>query len=344
MKETAAGLVSSRRRALGMLGGLLASTGAARAVDNVYLGYGTIEGTNLLEQDLLTYAGERFGVHESTIEIDDVRMTIGEEAIQTVGDGGSTRETATPGATSAAEARRIDAELGLQDNPVEQLVADIDALNHGQFTFEFVGLHEFFERNQSGTFRPYTVAAVRGPAYKQVDPTLIAELSDTDPRQTAKLATGLAKGLRAHSEYDVERYLAGALEDNVLRGAFDLRSWFESPDDVEAIVSRANDGLFCTEIAHATIEAFHSVPAHQQSIPVACAHVADRRHKHAYTGLATVLRDNDELVVRMTFADYMNPLLNETLNLRWLLGDTLDAYDDGHRTTNIYWDNYAGIA
>jgi hypothetical protein len=344
MKELPTGLVSSRRRALAAFGGALTLTGAARAVDNVYLGYGTIEGTNLLAQDLDSYASERFGVRASTVDLGAYQLTIDTGEVIATEQRGSKRATATPGVTNTERAAQIDADLGLEDGPFEELVADLDAIDRGAFEFEFLGLEAFFERGQTGRVRPYTVAAIRGPAYERADPTLVAELADTDPSDTPALATGLATGLRHHSEYDVQRYLAGAVEDNVLQGTVELRSSFQSPHDLEAIAAGTNDGLFCTEIAHATIEAFHAVAPPRQSVPVACAHIADRRHKHAYTGLATVLREDDKLIVPMTFADYMNPLLHDTLYARWLLGDQLDAYDDGHRTSNIYWNEYAGIA
>ena len=117
----------------------------------------------------------------------------------------------------------------------------------------------------------------------------------------------------------------------------DLRQHFETPTDFEALAGGENSGLFCTELTYRGIDAFHSVHPTEQSPPICCAYVRDERHKHAYLALATVLRDDGELVVPMTFVDYTYALLYDDLRLTWLLGEGIEAYTTRHRATEIDW-------
>ncbi len=77
--------------------------------------------------------------------------------------------------------------------------------------------------------------------------------------------------------------------------------------------------------------------AHRQHPPVLGAKVVDARHGHVYVGVASVVRENGNLVIPMTFVDYRNSTLTDDLHLRWLLGEELTAYDERHRVTDIYW-------
>jgi hypothetical protein len=84
--------------------------------------------------------------------------------------------------------------------------------------------------------------------------------------------------------------------------------------------------------------------------------VTDARHKHVYTGLATVVREDEggadggeggdenaagDLVVPMTFLDYMHSTQYDDLHLRGVLGEGVNAYDRRHRTDDVYWNRYA---
>ena len=88
--------------------------------------------------------------------------------------------------------------------------------------------------------------------------------------------------------------------------------------------------------------------------------VTDARHKHVYTGLATVVREGayggdggaggggsggeragGDLVVPMTFLDYMHSTQYDDLHLRGVLGEGVNAYDRRHRTDDVYWNRYS---
>lgn len=63
----------------------------------------------------------------------------------------------------------------------------------------------------------------------------------------------------------------------------------------------------------------------------------DWRHKHVYNGLASVVRDEDELRVPVTFLDYTYSTLYDDLRVRRIAGEGLCAYDRGHRADEVYW-------
>lgn len=326
----------TRRQLLAGAVGGGAVVGGGKAVDNVVLGYDRYTGTNLLRQDLdplvladLRPSGSHATLEDGRIEHDDWTVAVRAD--------GETLASLDVRRTDPDDAADRDAELGLSDGPLEELVADLGAFEAGRLRLEYSSYPSFFERCDGAETRPFTVAALRG--YRSADPDVVADFADAPPENPLAVAEGLVDGFRDHSSYDVPRYLAGSVEDNVLFGAVDLRQHFESPTDFEALRSGENDGLFCYELARRSVEAFQAVPTTAQSPPVFGGYVKDDRHKHVYTILASVLRADGDLVIPVTFLDYTHTTLYDDLRATRVLGEGLDAYGDRHRATSIDWYN-----
>lgn len=327
----------SRRKLLGGIGGASIAAGAAKAADNVLLGYGALTGTNLREQDLASRVRERFTPLPATTTVGGVDVSVTSEMVVVDPPANPPRRFGTADERAAAE---TDADLGL-DGSLAALLADLRSLSAGEETFAFSRTSAFLDRIGAAAPRPATVAALRGDRYTSPDPEAIRRFTGADPAATDALIDGLARGFREFASYDVERYLAGSIEDNLLLGAGDLRAPFRSATDFETLLDSENVGLFCYDFAYRSIEAFHAVPAPAQTAPVLGVVVADARHKHVYTGIASVIRDGSDLVIPMTFVDYMHATLNAQFGLRAFLGEGIEAYDDRHRTTDVFWNDYA---
>lgn len=332
----------TRREALkGLAGGGLA-LGGAKAVDNVLVGYGVLTGTNLVDQDLASFVGARFGPSAYATGVDGNRFGYVDGNLTL--DAGDGSERLPVAAGSLDRAATIDDEHGLGGRFVA-LARDLVAVDAGDYRFEFSTVTDFLERvaraHDAGRTRPETVGALRGSRFASIDRSVIRAFADVDPAEPGALVDGIAAGFREHANYDFARYAAGSVEDNVLFGAADLREGFRSPTSFAAILDGRNAGLFCYDFAYRSIEAFHAVAPSEQTLPVMGAVVADARHKHVYTGLASVVREDGELTVPMTFVDYMHSTQYDDLGLRGLLGEGVNAYDRRHRTSDVYWNRYA---
>lgn len=324
---------ASRRELLAFAGGAGLGLGTVRAVDNVLIGYGRITGTNLHEQDLEEWAIEGF-------EPNPVELSAGPGSVQADGqeltvESETTTESVNLARITAEEAAALDEEHGLDGAPITELSADLPALERGDVEFRFSTIDRFFERAAAAESRPFTTGTVRGSM--DADPTFVEAFTGVNPTDPEPLVEGLADAFREHSYYDIPRYAAGSIEDNVLLGRVDLREHFESPTDFEALAAGENDGLFCTELTLRGIDAFHAVQPLRQDPPICCAYVRNSRHKHAYLGLASVVRSDGDLVVLMTFVDYTYALLYDDLRIRRIVGDGVEAYDTRHRATEIVW-------
>lgn len=326
----------TRRRALAAgLGGAV-TAGAARAIYNVFIGYGLVTGTNLLKQDLDPLVSEKLwpsrervatpGAYEIGLRGGEIRVV----------EGARLHRSFDPRVDDPADAAAADAELGFEDGPLEQLVADLGALDAGDVRFEYGSYPDFFALLAERDPRPYTVQALRGR--RSADPSLVREFADADPADPEALVEGLADGFRGYAGYDFERYVAGSVEDNVLLGKRDLRKHFESETDFEALLAGDVSGLFCNELTRRSVDAFQAVPAPDQRGPVLAGFVVDSRHKHVYTIVASAVRGaDDELVIPVTFLDYTDVTQNDDLRIDWLIGDGLDAYHKKRRATRIGW-------
>lgn len=324
----------SRRQFLAGAGGTVAAVGGGRAIYNTMLGYGHFGlGTNLLEQDLAPLFDEHL-VASYDESFDDVRVWLDDDGVGVETDG-SNRILGFEATDGEREARRLDDELGLEGR-IEGILEDGDALRADEYTFEFHEPAAFFERLEDATFRPDAVAAIRGRFDRAVDPDIVETFAGTDPADPEAVIYGLKEGFREHASYDVPRYAAGSVEDNVIFGAYDLRQHFTSPVDFESLLAADSTGMFCWEFVYRSMEALQALAPWGQTVPVAACYVSDRRHKHAYTGVVSAIED-DGLRLPTTFVDYTYSTLYDDLRLTWLLGEGLEAYDSRHRADTIYW-------
>ncbi|MFD1512433.1 hypothetical protein [Halomarina rubra] len=321
-----------RRRVLRLLGGSVGALAGFKAIDNVVLGYGVLVGTNLTEQDLDAVAGASFGPQADAVTLDDATLRFDDDTITVE----SSRGTDTLDATDRERARRLDEDHAL-DGALVRTVEDQRAFAEDAVGFEFSTLEAFFERTRNGDTRPETVERCRGPFFRDVEPATVERFTEADPADPEATVHGLTDGFRRYADYDVPRYLAGSVEDNVLFGAADLRAGFEDPVDFESLLAAGETGMFCYEFVWRSMEAFHAVPAREQTVPVVSAHVFDARHKHVYTALASVLREDGELVVPTTFVDYTHTTMYDDFLLRGVMGEGLEAYNTRHRATRIRW-------
>lgn len=327
----------SRRQLIGSVAGGTVLLGAGRAVYNVLLGYDRFTGTNLLRQDLDPLVAEHLSPSEPSvatvdgyeIEQDDGTFTLREP------EAGDPVATLDPATDDPEDAAAVDDDYDLPGGPLEQLVADLGALDAGDVRFEYDSYPTFFDRIRDAEDRSFTVAALRGR--RSTDPETVEAFAEADPADPEAVAEGLVEGFREHTNYDVERYVAGSIEDNVIFGRRDLRQHFESPTDFEAMIEGEDSGLFCYELTRRSVEALQATPATEQTTPVFAGFVQNSRHKHVYTVVASALREDGEFVVPVTFLDYTDSTLYDDFRLRRILGEGLDAYDDGHRATNIAW-------
>ncbi|MFD1645971.1 hypothetical protein [Haloarchaeobius litoreus] len=334
----------TRRRALTALGTTVGFAGSAKAIDNVFVGYGIVEGTNLVDQDLATVVGQRLQPRNTWTRVRDNDLVVHDGVAFLEGDG--VDESLDLATATRADAREIDDELGVE--LFEPLVADHETLARMRDTnaaevdgvrFEFSTYEPFFERVREGNARPGSVARLRENRYTDVDPATVEAFAEADPRDPKAVVDGLVPAFRGHTSYDIPRYAAGSVEDNVLLGSVDLRQHFESPTDFAALEDGRNSGMFCYEFVYRSVEALHSVSAYDQTTPVFGGRVYDERHKHEFTAIGSVLRESDELVIPMTFVDYTHSTLYDDLMLRGVMGRGLEAYNDRHRATDIFWNN-----
>jgi len=299
------------------------------------LGYGEFgNGTNLREQDLVSVVTANLTLaYDDRLSGHRVRL---DDDVLVVSSGAGDRYLALD-VDKREAARRLDAALGL-DGRLAALYADVRALRTGEVRFEFGQPSAFFDRVAEARTRPDVVAAMRGRGDRSVPPDVVEEFVGADPTDPEALATGLVRAFREEADYDIPRYAAGAIEDNVIFGAADLRQHFEHDVSYEAMLSSEPDtGMFCWEFAVRSMEAFQTVAPWNQVLPVGAAYVRDARHKHAYTGLVSAVRADGTLVVPMTFLDYTHSTLYDDLHLTALLGEGLAAYNSGHRADEIFW-------
>ena len=323
----------SRRRFLAGAGGTLAGGGAVRAADNVLLGYGELGyGTNLIEQDLAGLVADSIRVwYDERATGRRLRVADGDVVVST----GNDRRRLGLGADAEAAAD-LDADLGLGGR-LEALYADASDLVAGEYELAFSQPAAFFERVAGADARPEAVTAIRGRVDRRVDPDVVERFAGVSPRRPAATVDALVGAFREHTSYDLPRYLAGSVEDNVLLGAVDLRAPFEGRTDLEGLLADDGGGLFCYEFAVRSMEALQAVAPHVQRVPVAAAYVRDARHKHVYTGVASAVREDGDLVVPMTFVDYTHSTLYDDLGVTSVAGRGLAAYDDRHRATHVRW-------
>jgi hypothetical protein len=336
LRERAGEVEITRRQALG-LGGGAAALGGGKAVDNVLIGYGVLVGENLVSQDLAAVAAERLDASLGDSPLPDGhRAAVRGERLGVV-DGDDELVAAVSLPSDSNDAAAVDDELGFAGGPVEELVRDLSAIRRGEYEFAFSKRDGFFDRIDAAESRAFTTGALRGPYYADEDPETIQAFADADPTRPRAVLDGLVGGFREYSSYDVPRYLAGSVEDNVLLGAVDLRQHFRTEADFDAVREDDGTGMFCWEFVNRSLEALHAVPAQRQRRPAVGLKVVDDRHKHVYTGVASVVREDGDLVIPATFVDYTHSTLYDDFALTGVLGEGVEAYNERHRATDIYW-------
>lgn len=323
----------SRRQFLTRAGGAVTAVAAVKAAHNTILGYGSLVGTNLREQELRPLLTEHLSLdYDEQIAGTEVRLE--DDGIVVEAGGGTERLDLVD--DSVGDARELDADLGL-DGRFAALFADARAFRDGSYAFEFFQPSAFFDRVADATVRPDLVAAFRNGRDRTVEPSDVEAFAEADPSDVEALLYGMMAGLREKTNYDIPRYVAGSVEDNVLFGAVELRSHFAEPVDFEALAANDETGIFCYELVHRSREALQSVAPWRQSVPVAACFVLDRWHKHAYTGITTAIHEDGRLRLPTTFVDYTYSTLYDDLHLTSLKGDGLAAYDTHHLADEIYW-------
>lgn len=320
----------TRRKLLGLLGGGGIAALAGK-IGYEYTGFGTIGGTNLVEQDLDAIARRNFGPTAFDLDVEERRVSFadGSFAVGT-GDGNSV-ETVDVGHVD----RHTVSSFGA---PIDGLVRDLAAIESGDFAFEFGRREGFFDRLRGAVPRPLTVAAIRRSGFRDSAPETVRAFAGVDPRDVRELVTGLAEGFRERTYFDVPRYIAGSVETVVPAGSDSIRDRFHGPTDFDALLEEPR-GLYCYEYALRSAEAFHAIPPRRQAFPVFAGIVIDTRHDHAYTILGSVVRDDGILVVPVTFLDYFYATLFDTVAVRWAFGEGIGAYDRRHRATSIRYGN-----
>ncbi|KYH27796.1 hypothetical protein HAPAU_04670 [Halalkalicoccus paucihalophilus] len=289
----------TRRQLLRAVGTGGLALGSVKAIDNVVLGYGVGGGTNLREQDLdpLLAENRQFG---GKIE-----------------DGGMTYDVDGEGLWIE---RGDDQRFHPFDERPDDLAGDALALFRdaaelmAETTYEYHTIAGFFGRLSETTPRPLATAALRGDVSDPVAPAVVERFCGVSPANSEGLVEGLKEGFREYGHYDIPRYVAGSVEDNVVMGRVDLRAPFEGPTDIGTLIEEDSTGLFCYELSYRAIEALHSVSATDQRPPLAAFWVRDRRHKHVYNGLASVVRKGGQLRVPVTFLDYTHSTLYDDLH------------------------------
>lgn len=319
-----------RAAAVGSLG-----LGAAKAIDNVLLGYGPLVGENLHTQSLAALASEGLFSGQRSVTADGHELVLVKGTLS-VFDGEKRRAGLEVTETTLAEAAELDAELGLESGPLEQVFRDVRDLTTGEAPFAFGDLTETFERARAAEPRPYTAGLLRGGSFG-TSASLVGEFTEADPTDPEAVIRGLVGAFREKTDYDVPRYLAGAVQFNLVMNTVDLREPLADPVDWPALTDGETTGLFCNEYAKRSVEALHAVAPVAQTPPTAGALVFDTRHRHVYTMAASVVREDGELVVPATFLDYMHSTLYDDSGLTGVLGEGLGAYDRRHRATGIGW-------
>jgi hypothetical protein len=322
-----------RRRALKLLGGGLTAIASGKAVDNVLLGYGAVVGTNLHEQDVGAFVAEALLDGTRTTDVGRNQLQLWDDVLRVRHDG-EPRTTRRYTELSPEEARALDERYGL-DGLVADARPTLQALHAGEYEVVPASYGPFFERVRRADPAPASVELLRSD--ERTDPATVRAFAGADPTDPEAVVEGLVAGFREHTSYDVPRYTAGSIQHNVIFGAVDVKQHLEDEVDFDSLLENENSGMFCNEFADRAVEALHAAPARDQSAPVFVGRVRDVRHRHVYTAIASIVREDGDLVVPVTFVDYTHSTLYDDFHVRGLLGTGLDAYNTRHRMTGLWW-------
>jgi hypothetical protein len=295
------------------------------------VGYGTVSGTNVTEQDLGPLVRRTLDPSAFERSYADRTLAFDGERVHLRDDAGGHLTTVPVFDVDPETAATQGGVYGL-GRPLGRLVADLKTLSDTAVTVDVSGYEAFFDRVWNASPRPLAVAALRGEV-RQQDPAAIRAFTGSDPADPQALVSGLAEGFGEHTHFDATRYVVGNLQEHVLRDAVRLRPHLEGPSDFAEV--RGGVGLYCWEYALRSVEAFHAVAPHRQTTPVFGAFVHDRRHNHMYTALGSVVREGGDLHLPMTLLDYSHATMYDNTGLRVAFGPGVDAYDARHRASAI---------
>ena len=333
-----------RRSVLAALAGGSGIVGITAALYNSVLGYGTAGiGTNLRDQ---AAGGTLASLADSSLRVTRSSTTVATDAGEVILTAGTRQYSIEPPNGPPVTVDRPftgdpPADPSLPEPVVgalRRIERDRSEIESGRIPFEFLSIEDFFERIESANPRPETVGLLRGSTPSPAGPTTVAEFAGVQPTNTSALFEGLGRGFKRHTHYDIPRFVGGAIEDNLLRRRVEVRDRLRGPTDFQSLLESGSTGVFCGELTRQSMAALHAIPASDQSVPVAGTYVVNRRNKHIFTGVASLVRDDaDQLRVPMTFIDYTFPVLFDDLGLARFIDVPLDAFDERHRADSIRW-------
>jgi hypothetical protein len=327
-----------RRAWLKRAGAATLGVSAAVTTNNVAVGYGVVTGTNITEQSIGDIASDPFLESVRRVPIPGGRLRIdhaGERLVVYGEDGADGRRLALAD-TTPGQAREAAAAVGADPATVERAVTDVLALRAGEVRWKPVQFDAFRETVSKGEPRPAVTGLMRA-RYNDAAPETVADFTGVPATDPVATAHALAEGFRETTYYDIPRYLAGAIQFNVLMNTVELRPYLRSDTSFEALAEGRTRGMFCQELTHRSIEAFHAPNVYAQSPSVASVVAYDPRHRHNYTALASFTRRDGDLVAPIAFLDYTHSTLYDDLGLRGVLGEGLEAYNSRHRAKELTW-------
>jgi len=177
-----------------LLAGVL-GVGAAKAADNVLVGYGILTGTNLQRQDVGALATERLQPSPFEVALPAATVSLGAGALSVDGDASDL------GALSPSRGRELDYERGLagggerERGPFEELAADWNAIaGPADVTVRPTTRAAFFEDVAAADSRPFTVQALRGNKYHPATPETVRAFAAVDPERPAAVVEDSCTG------------------------------------------------------------------------------------------------------------------------------------------------------
>lgn len=298
----------------------LLALGIARALHNTVVGYGQFGvGDNLRTQDLDKIAATNLPtLRGAEAPVAGTAIRVFESRIRYDQDG---------------QWRGLNSDAPDEVHRLEPIITELQDHN---VTFRFSTVDDFFTFLENEETEPVIVDLLR--RQPGTEPGLLNRFDGVDPSQTPQLVNNLATVFREHSRYDIPRYLAGSIDDNVLPIDGNLREPFEPAVSFETFLETEQPiGLFCTEYVALAKRAFHAVPPVDQSHPIYSFRVRNARHKHVYNGIGSVITRGQSVILPMTFVDYTDSTLADDFRLRRVIGEQIDAYDETHRADEFRW-------
>ncbi|MFB6283990.1 MAG: hypothetical protein ABEK59_08685 [Halobacteria archaeon] len=301
-----------------------------KILDNIHFGYGK----NVTNQDVSSKVEENLtpaSVHKGRMDGYDVKtdhdlisFSKKDNQIDTVNVGDRTVNE---------QSERIDATVGSQ---LDLLPVHLDRIRSGEFEVKPMSMDSFFRYTEKNNSNHYATGVLRNKSHVDKKPQ-ITEFSGAQPSDPENFLYSLSDSFQENATYDVHRYVAGSITYHVLMNKYDVRDLLEHDVDYEALNDNEQTAMFCYEFTNRSIEGLHSASPRKQDPPVFAGSVSDRRHKHVYTVVASLVTDGRDVEIPLTFVDYTYKTLYDGVGMDDLLGKDINGYDDHHRITDIYW-------